>query len=1063
MNHTIITYLASLCLLVTHVHGLAQEKPIRGRVVDTLGTPIEGANIKSDRSKSLAKTDSKGYFRINVTESDSILHFSYLGLQSKTMEIRDWMDVQLEMESKEMDEVVVNTGYQQLPRERATGSFVHVNEDLINRSVSTDVISRLADVVPGLTFNTVGTSPNNQTNISIRGQSTINANTTPLIVIDNYPYEGDVNNLNPNDVESISILKDAAAASIWGARAGNGVIVITTKKGSFQSPTKVTFNSNVNIGEKPNVFYPSRMSTEDYIEMEKTLFGRGYYNSQINNVNRPALSPVVELLLAQRNGLLDSATTSQQIETFKAFDIRDDIYKYLRQTSINQQYALSFSGGGTSSRYFISGGYDHNRENQVGNDYRRVTLTMNHTGKALNDRLEVNTQIYFVSSNANANALTNADLNLTSTRPVYYYARLADDLGNPLNVNRYYSNSFLQEKQDIGLLPWDYSPLVELGERDRRTNETDYRINIGTKYKIFPFLDVNLMYQYQKTTTKLHHLQNENTWYTRDQINRLTVEGASGLVRPIPLGGILDLRNGDIQGHNGRFQLDLNKNWEENHSVSAIVGSEIRSLEGSVNYGRYYGYDDENGTHVPVDYVNGYQSSINPASRNNRIPNVDFISGTVDRFVSYYMNGAYTFRKIYTLSVSSRLDQSNLFGVDANQRGVPLYSVGASWLLSDEVFYGVEWLPYIRLRTTYGYNGNIDKSVSAYTTAQYITNSAIGTPWAAITNPPNADLRWERIRTINLGLDFATKNNRISGSLEYFAKKGLDLIGSTPYAPQTGVSTFHGNYASTSGSGFDISISSLNTNGKVKWTSDFFVSYVYDKVTEYLLPSTVTGGNLIAGTTSYPIEGRPLYAMYSYEWAGLDPETGNPMGYLDGVPSTDYTRIIAAITTDNINLHGSRRPLYFGALRNTLTYGAISLSANISYRLGYFFRRESIDYSAVLAGNGGHGDFAKRWMQPGDELTTDIPSLPASNNSQRNSFYAYSSSLVEKGDIIRLQDVTLSYDMPRQLFRNLAKIRFHVYANNLATLWKATSAEQDPQYRSEIPPRTIAFGINAQF
>lgn len=1044
------------------------QETITGRVTDSLGNPLERATVKIRGTNRATFTDREGRFTLRSVEEGVVLEISYLGyLSRETPAFADLENITLQISPSALDlvEVNVSTGYQTLPKERATGSFVQVNEELLNRSISTDIISRLADVVPGLTFNTVGVVQSNQTNISIRGQSTINANTTPLIVIDNYPYEGDVNNINPNDVESISILRDAAAASIWGARAGNGVIVITTKKGNYQSPTKVTFNSNLTIGNKPDVFYQSRMSTSDYIDMEKTLFARGYYNSMANNINRPALSPVVELLIAERDEMINPTDAAQQIEALKAFDIRNDISRYLHQQSINQQYALNFNGGGANSRYFISGGYDHNRSNQVGDGYQRVTLNSNNTQQLLNGKLELNTAIYFTHSRTNSNALLPvSDLALAGNQRGYYYAQLADDNGNPLAINRGYRNSFIQEKHNEGFLPWDYYPLTELNERDERTNETDYRVNAGLKYKILPYLNVDLMYQYQRTENNRRQHQNINTWYTRNLINSLTVpNGTDELNRPVPLGGILNMRNININGHNLRLQANFDKEFDEQNSVTAIVGSEVRDFSSTTAANRIYGYDDENGTHIPVDYVNGYQSSINPNSRNNRIPNNDYIGGSVDRFISYYANAAYTFRTLYTLSGSGRLDQSNLFGVEANQRNVPLYSFGLAWLISGEDFYGLTWLPYARFRLTYGYNGNIDKSVSAYTTAQYFSSSAIGAPWAGIVNPPNPDLRWERIRTTNIALDFSSKSNRISGSLEYFTKRGLDLIGTTPYAPQTGVETFRGNYASTSGNGFDLTLNSLNLNKRFKWQSDFFMSYVYDRVTHYLLPNTIAGANLMMGSSAFPIHGRPLFSIYSLEWAGLNPETGNPMGYLNGEVSENYAAIISAVNIDNLNFNGSARPTYFGALRNTVSFNGVSLSTNISYRLGYYFRRASIDYGTVLTGNGGHGDFAMRWQQPGDELVTDVPSMPTVNNNQRNTFYDHSSHLVEKGDIIRLQDLTLSYDLPRRFIRNTADVQFHIFANNIATIWKATQSEQDPQYRTDIPPRMIAFGIKAQF
>lgn len=236
------------------------------------------------------------------------------------------------------------TGYQNLPRERATGSFSRVDSSLLQRRISTDVLGRLEDNVPGLAFNRSAMAGGVNNPISIRGRSTLFANANPLILLDNFPYEGDVSAINPNDVESVTVLKDAAAASIWGARAGNGVIVITTRKGKRNQAPTVSLTSNITISDKPDLYAQPRISTADHIELEKTLFARNFFSSDETSANHPALSPVTELLIAQRDGHLSAAQAQQQIEALKGRDLRDDYSRYLYRKSVNQQYALQVNG-----------------------------------------------------------------------------------------------------------------------------------------------------------------------------------------------------------------------------------------------------------------------------------------------------------------------------------------------------------------------------------------------------------------------------------------------------------------------------------------------------------------------------------------------------------------------------------------------------------------------------------------------------------------------------------------------------------------------------------------------
>jgi len=273
------------------------QRVLTGCVLDSASrTPLAGASVRLKSSG--GQTGPDGIFHIRVAADTGTLLITYTGYRPLFTRFTDLgsQNYYLSPLTSNLKELVVSTGYQQLPADRATGSFSTVDNTLLNRRVSTDVLSRLEDVTPGLIFNR--NVPGRVNDISIRGQATLFSNAQPLIVLDNFPYDGDLNNINPNDVENITVLKDAAAASIWGSRAGNGVIVITTKKGHYNRPVHVSFNSNVTVGAKPNLFYATKMSTSDFIDVEQVLFSRGFYNNSANSPNHTALTPVVDLLLA---------------------------------------------------------------------------------------------------------------------------------------------------------------------------------------------------------------------------------------------------------------------------------------------------------------------------------------------------------------------------------------------------------------------------------------------------------------------------------------------------------------------------------------------------------------------------------------------------------------------------------------------------------------------------------------------------------------------------------------------------------------------------------------------
>lgn len=261
----------------------------------------------------------------------------------------------------------------------------------------------------------------------------------------------------------------------------------------------------------------------------------------------------------------------------------------------------------------------------------------------------------------------------------------------------------------------------------------------------------------------------------------------------------------------------------------------------------------------------------------------------------------------------------------------------------------------------------------------------------------------------------------------------------------------------------DIQLNSRNIIGSsFNWDTRFFLSSVNEKVTEYDQEADVI--NFMAYFGTVPVEGRPLFGVYSYPWAGLDPNTGDPRGLLDGEPSSDYLSILLGATPETITYHGPSRPTVFGSVMNNFTYKGLSLSFNISYRLGYFYKRSSVDYSDVFAGNIPHLDFESRWMQPGDELITEIPSLPENANSLRDLFFVHSESLVERADNIRLQDIRIGYSFNTAGWaRSFSRLEWFLYANNLGILWKSSDDPLDPDFRTMRPLRSLATGLRIEF
>lgn len=1048
---------------------------VSGQVVDEKGQGLPGATIrlKGRESKVSVVTSSEGRFSVNVPGENAVLIVSYVGYKTKDVNVSGAdVDLVIRMEpiAGELEGVtIVSTGYQNLPKERSTGSFENIDNALLNRSTGTSILSRLENVTPGMLVDR-RQNPSRAPGIgdvSIRGLSTLTQSIAkPLIILNNFPYEGELENINPNDIENVTILKDAAAASIWGARAANGVIVISTKTATYNSLAQISFNTNFTIQAKPDLFALRPMSTSDYIDLEKTLFNNGFYDSKIDDIySWPYLSPVVELMLKARGAtaVLSQSEADAQIDALRGYDVRNDYLKYIYRNDISQQYSINVKGGGNEFNYLISGGYDNNRFNVVKNNSDRITLRTAIGYKPTN-KLELEANVFYTQrQDETPGVFNNLDYSPESILP---YTRLVDDSGQPAIVGRDYGVRFL-DSADPRYLDWRYRPLAELNESSRTINTYDWLMNAIAKYKISNVFNVSVSYQSGKTLSETKNWQGKNSYYTRDQINLLTQFDGTQTTYNLPIGDVLSQTSGITDFYNIRGQVNVNKNWENLHELDVLAGVEKSEKHATSNSHNVYGYNDKLLTHVDVDNRTQF---ISPVYSFVSMPSgIDF-TDLRTRFTSIFANFAYTYRQKYTISASGRKDAANLFGVNTNLRGAPFWSTGLGWKLSDESFYPITFLPYLKLRATYGYQGNTDNRLSAYSSIRYTgIGSLLNLPYADLINPANDDLRWERVGTLNLGLDFRLKNNVISGSIEYYSKKSKDVLNSAPLDYTLGFSFATFNSSDMKGRGVDVSLHSNNLQGNLKWSTDLFFNYNTNKVTRYQ-PLANTVGNYIGNglTTNVNLMvGKPAYSIFSYRWAGLDPTTGDPMGYLNGEKSKDYAALTNDVTPDQLEYHGSAVPTSSGSIRNTFTYKNISFSANIVAKLGYVFRRTSIDYSKLLDTRNvirvDHEDYAKRWKNPGDEVFTSVPSFVYPNNELRDLFYQGSSILVDKADHIRLQDVTFSYTLEKPTW-SIKNIKIFANLSNLGILWRANKLGLDPEYYLGYPASfTTAVGLTANF
>lgn len=1042
-----------VCLLLQ-----AQPQKISGTLYAE-GHPLPGATISA--GKETVSTNNQGRFAITVQLPDT-LRIRCIGYKPLLLPVTTTapLIVSLLPDAISLSEVnMVSTGYQRIPKERSTGSFELVDAATLNRQAGPSLLSRL-EGSSQLLFDKNPSRPA----ITVRGLSSINGPKDMLIILDNFPFAGDLNTINPNDIESVTILKDAAAASIWGARAGNGVIVITTKKGSYNRPLSVSLTANMTLVPKPDLFDAPLLTSPGYIEAEQFLFNNGYRFADTARNTRPVFTPVYEILFKQRNGQLSTAAATAQLEELKKIDYRHDFDKYVYRPGIQQQYALGLSGGGAGYAFVLSGGYDAAVSN-TDNKTRRLTLRSDNRFTPVKN-LQLTAGITYTQTTTRNGKPEYNDI--TSATGLYPYARLMDDNGQALPIMKGYRQSYKDTAGGGKLLDWNYYPLEDYRHVIITSNDKQLRLSTGMQYQLYRDLSIGLSYQYEWQDAQTRTLRDEGSFYTRDMINRFSqINRSTGVVKYIlPRGSILSLSDGVTAVHNARGQFNYSKKWGQ-HEVSAIAGAEMRTIANNQRSNTVYGYDADHAVAANVDFVNTYPNYVTGALA--AITNGQAFRELDNRFVSYYGNAAYTLQRKYTLSISGRKDASNLFGVKTNDRWNPLWSAGAAWQLSAEKFYKIQWLPMLKMRATLGYSGNVDPNRIAVTVLTFFNNAPVTNfPAALIRSYANPELRWEKVRMINYAMDFATRNNRISGSIEYFIKSAKDLLGSSPLDQTTGIgsASLIKNVARMRGQGGELLINGRWIEKKIRWSSQVSVNYYRDKITSYY-NSNLTAANFIGNSMSInPLEGKPVYSVMTYYWAGLNGSNGDPQGYINGRPSTDYGLLTGSqLTMNDLEYHGPGRPPLYGFVTNTIGWKGLSLSINIVYQTGHYFKRQGLLYSNLFAGGNGHADFYKRWQKPGDEQWTSVPAMTYPVNTRKENFYWSSSALIEKAGFARLQYINLGYSLPQRWLqkRKINQLELYAVMNKPALLWAANDEGLDPEYPQLRPSKNITFGLRAGF
>lgn len=1045
-----------------------EEYEVKGIVTDKTGNPLVGVNVIVVGKQAWDITREKGDFRVTLAANDS-LRFEYLGYKPRTIAINNQRNIKviLSLDVTELSsvEVVASNGYTDIPKERVTGSFEVIGAKELAQVPTVDIASRLEGKMAG-----VSVDPRTG-NIAIRGTNSYGSN-SPLIVIDGFPQpisdfylskrgvpgQSILSYINPDDVESITVLKDAAAASIWGSRAANGVIVVVTKKGKKAEPT-INFSTTTTVGDKIDLSKLRVMNTAQYIDYEKDLVNGGFAADDISNWQGKNPSAAQEIMFQEKRGTISLAERDQMLDKLSQNNNLDQIGRYLLRNSLTTQYDLSVSGGSEKSTYYLSLGYNKDEAAMRGNQSKSYNVTLNNSFQ-LKSFLKLNTGINYVSSSFQVNTVANEALSNVSSSALRPYDMIADENGNGIDRYILFRPEVAKGFESQGYLPWSYNYLDELNYSNVITKGANIRLNASLTATVNDWLNFETSGMYTSIGNKIKSLSEPDSYYVRNMVNEATsVDTAGKLVYGIPVGAYLYNTTTSNESQSMRFQMNINKNFNENNGLHFLAGSEIREERREGSSQRYYGYNtDTNSSQSvnPTTYyttIYGWQTYIGTSDNS--------ISKYRDRYLSYYGLGSYDFMNRYHISGSVRFDDYNLLGASRKNRALPLWSVGSKWDINKEFFLReVSWLNNLSARVTYGKSGSAPGggfgSQSAIISVGSIDfNTQL--PTASISLPENPEIKWETTSTLNFGLDYGVFNNRLRGSIDLYYKKSKDILTNIPYNPTYGWSYLNYNTGTLEGHGVDVNIGGLIINKAFKWNSNFNFAYNTNEVTDSRFKATST--NQYFGST--PILGKTIGYLYAYNWAGLDATGQSTISKKDGT-IINASQGIANVSPDDLKYMGTTVAPYFGGLMNDFSYHNFTLGVQVTYSMGHVFRNTVLQNYPTYSG-AQYGAVAKdeliadRWRQAGDEAVTNVPGL---TNISFNSLNRYQMADINvlPADNIRLQQISLGYNVPSEWLAKtfIKSLSFNFAARNLGLLWVKNDQGIDPQYLSSNNYNTLA-------
>ncbi|WP_298708189.1 SusC/RagA family TonB-linked outer membrane protein [Chitinophaga sp.] len=1005
--------------------------PVSGVVMDSSGQFLAGASVRVKGSGVSTMSDANGQFNLNANTGD-VLVITYVGYKSAEFKVINSIPIliRLSRESTTIGEVSVtlNTGYQSIPRERATGSFSIVSGAQLENKLRPDLKAALEGQVAGMQLTREG-------NLEIRGVSTFMlAERAPLIIVDGFPITGGLETLNIDAIESVTVLKDGVAASIYGARSSNGVIVVTTKRGK-KGGLNVSYNGSFGITQAPDLKYLRRSSAKDYVEAELDIYAQDP-NSYLNSYNAYRyLSRVNYLKVAESQGIMSSHDVAAELEQLKSNDGIGQLQEYLFRNQLTQQHNISLSGGNDKNQTVATAKFIGNRGNTLYTRDNRLIMDIRNDWKParwLQFRLFSN--VNYSSGQAPLRPMGDF-LNYYSQFLVHPYDLVVDPAtGQPQEI--YATNPRKIARYDAlpGLKDMSYNPLNDLAQEMTRQQNFQFRIGGNLNILLAQGLSLDAGGSWTRGNSFVRSLSGRDSYRMRTGYNDATSSSVPSK-HYIPEGDMLNESRNINQAYTLRAQLNFNRDFGA-HSVIALAGTEVsRDVWDNNTLPTRFGYNDQAGTFNTfnyADYIAGNYNSDMLMSAGRPTASIGSMAFRDNRFVSWYANGSYEYGRRFLVSGSIRLDQTNFFGTDPRYRYKPLWSAGATYKISNESYFDVPWMSKLYVRGSYGINGNISLNTGPFLiVAPGSYSDLTGDISWNISSPPNNSLRWERTNTTNFGTDFSLFS-KLNFSLDYYLRKSKELLAADPVDPTLGYTSLVKNVGQINNTGLELSVDGdVIKKGDFTWNVLGTMSYNVNKVVEYnvnyLFSTSLTSNSVNKA-------GMPANSLWAFRFAGLD-GNGAPQYF-----NTKNEKISGgAVSVDDVQYMGTLRPKFAYSLTNTFKYKNIDLAFMLLAKTGHIIRRHSYDGSSIQ-----HEDVGKRWRKPGDEAFTNFPVL----NPYSFDFFYYTSAdiFVESGNFLKLRDASITYHFNKPLLRKIGvgNASVMLQGRNLLMI-TANSNNQDPE------------------